>query len=290
MGMVVYPLNNIDFKAEDVALYTSTRTSGIYAGDDFSYSMTGADNTINVGVGLAWLRLNRFMGVVAALKTETFVDMGLPDSMYPRIDALVLQFDANKNGAEIVVKSGQASSSPQPPAVSQTEALFELHFLHVLRKAGAAAITAADVTDLRMDSRYCGLMADSVTRVDTSGINAQASALIQELREKLMAVEGQTYYASKGYVDGTELTAVLSASAWAGSSAPYTQTVAVNGIREDDDPDYWPVYSGTNETRISQKEAFAKLDYLTTSDGTITVTCFEEKPEADVTIGLEVHR
>lgn len=290
MGLVVYPLNNIDYKAEDVALYTSTRTSGIYAGDDFSFSVTGADNTIRVGVGLAWLRLNRFMGVVAALKNETFVDMGLPDSVYPRIDALVLQFDANKNGAELVAKSGQASSSPQPPAVSQTEALFELHLLHVQRKAGSAAITAADVTDLRLNDNYCGLMADSVTKVDTSGINAQVSALIQELREKLMAVEGQTYYASKGYVDGTELTAVLSASAWAGSSAPYTQTVAVNGILEDDDPDYWPVYSGTNETRISQKEAFAKLDYLTTSNGTITVTCFEEKPEADVTIGLEVHR
>ena len=290
MGLVVYPLNNIDFKAEDVALYTSTRTSGIYAGDDFACSVTGADNTIRVGVGLAWLRLNRFMGVVSALKNETFVDMGLPDSAYPRIDALVLQFDANKNGAELVVKSGQASSNPQPPAVSQTEALFELHLLHVQRKAGSAAITAADVTDLRLNDNYCGLMADSVTKVDTSGINAQASALIQELRERLMAVEGQTYYASKGYVDGTELTAVLSASAWAGSSAPYTQTVAVKGILEDDDPDYWPVYSGTNETRISQKEAFATLDLLTTSNGTITVTCFEEKPEVSLTIGLEVHR
>lgn len=290
MGLVVYPLNNIDFKAEDVALYTSTRTSGIYAGDDFSFSMTGADNTIAVGVGLAWLRLNRFMGVVAALKNETFVDMGLPDSVYPRIDALVLQFDANKNGAELVVKSGQASSSPQPPAVSQTEALFELHLLHVQRKAGSAAITAADVTDLRLNDNYCGLMADSVTKVDTSGINAQASALIQELRDRLMAVEGQTYYASKGYVDGTELTAVLLASAWAGASAPYTQTVSVNGILDADNPDYWPVYSGTNDARISQKEAFAKLDLLTTSNGAITVTCFEEKPDVNLTVGMEVHR
>lgn len=290
MGLVVYPLNNIDFKAEDVALYTSTRTSGIYAGDDFSFSMTGADNTIRVGVGLAWLRLNRFMGVVAALKNETFVDMGLPDSMYPRVDALVLQFDANKNGAEVVVKAGQASSNPQPPAVVQTEALFELHLLHVLRKAGSSAITAADVTDLRLNSNYCGLMADAVTRVDTSGINAQASALIQELREKLMAVEGQTYYASKGYVDGTELTAVLLASAWAGTSAPYTQTVSVNGILNTDNPDYWPVYSGSNDARISQKEAFAKLDLLTTSNGAITVTCFEEKPDVNLTVGMEVHR
>lgn len=290
MALVVYPLNNIDYKAEDVALYTSTRTSGIYAGDDFSFSVTGADNTISVDVGLAWLRLNRFFGVVAALKEKTFVDMGLPDATYPRIDALVLQFDANKNGAEIVVKRGQASSNPLPPTVSQTEALFELHFLHVLRKAGAAAITAAEVTDLRLNEQYCGIMADSVTKVDTTAIEAQVTALIEDLRGKLAALEGQTYYASKEYVDGTDLTATLQASAWSGNSAPYTQTVSVAGILEEDDPDYWPVYSGSNETRIAQKGAFAVLDLLTTANGSITVTCFEEKPDVDLTIGMEVHR
>ena len=290
MALVVYPLNNIDYKADDVALYTSTRSSGIYAGDDFSFSMTGSDNTISVDVGLAWLRLSRFFGVVAALKGKTAVDMGLPDATYPRIDALVLQFDANKNGAEIIVKRGQASSNPQPPAISQTEALYELHLLHARRKAGAAAITVADVTDLRLNDQYCGLMADAVTKVDTSAINAQVTALIEELRSKLGAVEGQTYYASKEYVNGTELTATLRAAAWSGGSAPYTQTVSVNGILETDDPDYWPIYSGSNAACIAQKEAFAYMDRLVTANGSITVTCFEDKPEVDVTIGLEVHR
>lgn len=96
--------------------------------------------------------------------------------------------------------------------------------------------------------------------------------------------------ATKEYVDGSELKATLQASAWSGNSAPYTQTVSVPGILEEDDPDYWPVYSGSNETRIAQKGAFAVLDLLTTANGSITVTCFEEKPDVDLTIGMEVHR
>ena len=192
MAIVVYPLNNIDFHAEDVAIYNSTRTSGIYAGDDFAISLTGADNTISIDVGLAWMHLSRFNGVAVALKGKTFVDMGLPDAVYSRIDALVLQFDANKNGAELVVKQGAASSNPQPPAVSRTEALYELHLLHARRTPGAAYITAADVTDLRLDANYCGLMADAVTRVDTAAIQAQINELLQRISEELADLEAGT--------------------------------------------------------------------------------------------------
>lgn len=97
---------------------------------------------------------------------------------------------------------------------------------------------------------------------------------------------------SKKYLDDRKqkFSAVLTAADWSGDTAPYTQTVPVEGITKDDDPDYWPVYSGTNEERIAQKEGFAVMDLLETTDGSITVTCFEEKPETDVTIGMEVQR
>lgn len=235
MAIVVYPLNNIDFTAEDVAIYNSTRTSGIYAGDDFAISLTGSDNTISIDVGLAWMHLSRFNGVAVALKSKAFVDMGLPNATYPRIDALVLQFDANKNGAELVSKQGTASSNPQPPSISRTEALYELTLLHVLRSPGAPSITAADVTDLRLNEKYCGLMADSVTRVDTVAIDAQVTALIQKLREDLKAVQEQTYYASKEYVKETVSDGITQAIAIASianslDNSDFTQFIAQAGI------------------------------------------------------------
>ena len=121
-----------------------------------------------------------------------------------------------------------------------------------------------------------------------SGLNAPAAS--DQVANKGYVDSALASYATKNYAAGTELTAVLRAAGWAGSSAPYTQTVAVDGILASDAPYYWPVYSGDNEARIAQKEAFGMLDLLATADGSITVTCFEEKPDVDVTIGMEVHR
>lgn len=288
MAIVVYPLNNIDFTAEDVAIYNATRTSGIYAGDDFAISLTGADNTISIDVGLAWMHLSRFNGVAVALKGKTYVEMGLPDSIYPRIDALVLQFDANKNGAELVSKQGNASSNPQPPAVSRTEALYELHLLHVLRTPGAAFISAADVTDLRLDSRYCGLMADSVTRVDTAAINAQISALIQKLREDLADVEAQDYYASKDYVATQQLSKTLSASGWTGSG-PFVQTVTVSELTDERKPMVYVDYPENAAQEAALQEEAAKVNSCRRSGTQLTFRCLEEKPTVNIPIIVEVY-
>lgn len=165
MALVTYPLNNVDYQAEDAELFHCTRNSGIFAGDDFACSVTGADNNVTIDIGLGWLRNSRFSGKVIALKSAQTLELGIADSVYPRIDAVVIRFDANANKTEIVVKQGTAASSPTAPAVSRTESLYELHLYHVRREAGASAISAADITDLRLDSDYCGLMADPITPI-----------------------------------------------------------------------------------------------------------------------------
>lgn len=291
MAILVYPLNNIDYTAEDAATYNSTRTSGIYAGDDFAISLTGSDNTISIDVGMAWMHLSRFNGVAVALKTKTHVDMGLPNATYPRIDALVLQFDANKNGVELVSKQGTASSDPKPPAVSRTEALYELHLLHVRRNAGAASITAADVTDLRMNAQYCGLMADSVTRVDTATIDAQITALIQKLRDDLKKVEDQTYYASKEYVDANRTkprTATLWASGWVGSG-PYTYAINVDGLNDQVFARAYPEVPADASQAAAMAEETAKISSCSRSGSQMTFRCLEDKPTLDIPVIVEVY-
>ena len=96
---------------------------------------------------------------------------------------------------------------------------------------------------------------------------------------------------TKGYVDGKRITkAATIPTNWSGSSAPYTQSVSVTGILSTDAPHITPVYSSTLETALMEKDAWAMISKAETSNGTITFTCFEDKPTTAISIQIEVIR
>lgn len=189
MAFITYPLNNIDYTAEDAELFHCTRTSGIWAEDSFPISVTGADNNITIGKGIAWINNEEFSGKVAALKSAEVLDLGIADSTYPKIDIIAIQFNANKNETDVIVKKGTPATNPVRPAIVRTGAIYELYLASIYRPAGATAVTASNITDLRMDKTVCGLMADSVTSVDTSAIDAQVKALIANLEAEIQGVK-----------------------------------------------------------------------------------------------------
>lgn len=107
------------------------------------------------------------------------------------------------------------------------------------------------------------------------------------------------------YVNGTELepddnnkvsiplssaylyTATLLENGWT-NSAPYSQTVNVQGILATDTPIVDIVLSSSN----ADEESFSWLyvSKIITSDGSITATCLESKPTIDMQIQLKVIR
>lgn len=74
---------------------------------------------------------------------------------------------------------------------------------------------------------------------------------------------------------------------WSGTSAPYTQTVSVPGITASDTPIICPVYSTTNQTAVAQKKAWNLIGKIITNAGSITITCFEEKPVTAIPIQIK---
>lgn len=187
--MITYPLNNIDYTAEDAELFHCTRTSGIWAEDSFPISVTGADNNITIGKGIAWINNEEFSGKVTALKSAEVLDLGIADSTYPKIDIIAIQFNANNNETDVIVKKGTPATNPVRPAIVRTGVIYELYLASIYRPAGATAVTASNITDLRMDKTVCGLMADSVTSIDTSAIDAQVKALIANLESEIESVK-----------------------------------------------------------------------------------------------------
>ncbi len=104
--------------------------------------------------------------------------------------------------------------------------------------------------------------------------------------------------ANKKYVDSKagsmtlNFEVTLSKESWATTTgdAPYTQSIDLADILSTDKPHYSVVYSDNVETAKAEKEAFALVDDLDTDAGRLTFTAFDERPEVDLTIQMEVNR
>ena len=71
------------------------------------------------------------------------------------------------------------------------------------RPAGAASVTVSNVTDLRLNEQYCGLLRDGVTSIPTDQLQSQVDALLEQLRQNLeQAASGQL-------IDGSVTTSKL---------------------------------------------------------------------------------
>lgn len=98
--------------------------------------------------------------------------------------------------------------------------------------------------------------------------------------------------ANKGYVDAkhTHATITLLASDWS-PSAPYTQLVEIDGIQATDCPHVSPTYDTSDlDTALSQRDAWAMVSAgMAISDG-ILFACFEDRPDVDIPLQVEVNR
>lgn len=109
----------------------------------------------------------------------------------------------------------------------------------------------------------------------------------------LIALEpgADAQYNFKNYVDSKRFTTTTTiTTSWTGSAAPYTQTISISGILSSDTPHVMPAYSTTLATALLQKEAWMKVSKAEAAAGSITFTCFEEKPTTAIPIQIEVVR
>lgn len=176
MNIITYPLNGITYDAEDVGTYLCTRTSGVYAKDtNYAVSITGA-RELTVAPGLAWINYEDFKGVSVCSREAVPLDVPAADTTLPRVDRIVLQFDADANASAIKIKPGTPSAAPEPPAIQQNHRQYELGLATLTVPAGTASITAANLTDTRTDEDVCGIMRDGVTGIPTAQLLEQWQA------------------------------------------------------------------------------------------------------------------
>lgn len=182
--IVLYPANGLDFDAADVAAYLAGLTSGVFSSaEDFPVTAAGGLK-VTVGAGRGWVHPSRFTGYSITKRESDTLTMPLADPSLPRIDRIVMRYDAGARAASLQVLQGTASSTPTAPAISRTELIYDLCLAEITRPAAAASITTGQITDTRLDEKLCGIVRDGVTGIPTDELLAAAKERINALEEK----------------------------------------------------------------------------------------------------------
>ena len=181
--IVLYPADGYDFDAADVAAYLAGLTSGVFSSaEDFPVTAAGGLK-VTVGAGRGWVHPSRFTGYSITKREADTLTLPLADPSLPRIDRIVMRYDAGARAASLQVLQGTASRTPTAPAISRTELIYDLCLAEITRPAGSTAVTTGQITDTRLDEKLCGIVRDGVTHIPTAELLATAKARIAELEE-----------------------------------------------------------------------------------------------------------
>lgn len=319
-----WPLDNKQYTSVDLGAAYAARSRGLLTAESFALT-TNDDNTVTLAKGLGCLHVSEFWACFPYSLNDVIVQFEDADGVYPRKDVIVLGYDKNANQTGIYVRAGLAAENPEMPAIRRDSDYDEIYLYCVTRPTGATSITADNVVDLRLNAAYCGLMQDTIDAIDTSVMQAAFEAFLAQikgqidlLQELLAEVEGNTAWMLKSqydtknrgtdvydYADDTAAThantvetnlykATFRLDGWSGSTAPFTQTVAVTAV--DDGPAITADSLMTSAVMIDDtvqgdaqealREAAALVDSGTKTFGAGTITCVlqGDKPEADAEV------
>ena len=258
--IVLYPANGYDFDAADVAAYLAGLTSGVFSSaEDFPVTAAGGLK-VTVGAGRGWVHPSRFTGYSITKRESDTLTMPLADPSLPRIDRIVMRYDAGARAASLQVLQGTASSTPTAPAISRTELIYDLCLAEIARPAGSTSITTGQIADTRLDEALCGIVRDGVTGIPTDELLAAAKERINALEEKAT----NSAAAAKDSEDAAALSETKSAASEKNAKASET---AAQQILTDTQNAVKTVTANMNAAAGSASTAATKAGEASTSAG-----------------------
>lgn len=201
----------------------------------------GTGMTAAVGAGACLIR-GRY-GYIAAFDTVRFDAANAS----PRIDTVVLRLDLSADARAITpsVHKGAAGPSPVAPALTRDDTVWELGLANVLIPANVTAVSQGNITDTRLNTARCGLVAAVQTTIDTTTLYKQIQADLAGFRSTEKASFEAWFKSIQNMLDGdvaanlalkvskkaeaVKSTATLSAGGWS-AGEPYVQQVSVPGV------------------------------------------------------------
>ena len=165
------------YKAEDWAEYfASFIGNGVFPVPSTELQVVaGSGMNVTVRAGKAWIN-----GYFYQNTGDLTVQLATADGQLNRIDRIVVQWNLTNRTISTKVKSSGFSASPSAPAVQRDADIYELVLADVFVAAGVTAITQSRITDQRLNTSLCGVVAAVVDQIDTAAFNAQLQAWFTE--------------------------------------------------------------------------------------------------------------
>lgn len=127
-------------------------------------------------------------GVLIELKQDIPITFEQADSL-DRIDRVVLRHNDTKSVryADVVILKGSPSNSPQAPNITRDETIWDIVLADVRIRKNSSNVTQAQITDRRLDSELCGIVAGTIKEVDTTTLYNQIQSDLSQFKENEQA-------------------------------------------------------------------------------------------------------
>lgn len=125
------------------------------------------------------------------LKNDAKMDITLTASHLTlnRWSAIVARLDNSNRVITLVEKAGTPATSPEKPAMTESQTIREKCLAYVYIAAGASSITQTNITDTRPDTSICGWVTGLIKQVDTSQLFLQWQTAYEEMYTQLQSWE-----------------------------------------------------------------------------------------------------
>lgn len=179
------------YKAEDWAEYfASFIGNGVFPVPSTGLQVVANDGMkLNVKTGKAWIN-----GYFYFNTGDLAVELDTADGQLNRIDRVVVRWDLTNRVMSVKVKSSSFSASPTAPALQRDADVYELALADIYVGAGVTAITQSKITDQRLNTSLCGVVAAVVQQIDTAAFNAQLQAWFAEYQSLSAAADFNAWF------------------------------------------------------------------------------------------------
>lgn len=155
-------------------------TNGVFGINDSTCLQVAASTdgsaTVKVKPGVCLIQ-----GATGYTEEEASLELTAGDTALPRIDTVVARLNDNTDYRAIYldIVIGTPATTPQPPALTRSDSIWEIGLANLRRAANSTIITNSEITDTRPDSSRCGYVT-AINSLDTESLMQQLNAYYDE--------------------------------------------------------------------------------------------------------------